>query len=161
MKTAKIFMCLAILTASYGTASAQISPYVSAQIDATARPCADLAGATAGLPDVQAKAVATAALGPCYDALKALDAFEKTNGSGMSSEELNYFYYVGGNVIWMTAASETMKNDGRVNQAICNQVKAAETAWSNVNVAAGTQVDIEMRTNDLRKMLVPVCTTRQ
>jgi len=93
--------------------------------------------------------------------LNALDAFEKANGAGMSTEELNYLYYVGGNVIWMTAASETMKNNGQLNQAICNQVLAAESAWSNVKVPTGSQVDIEMRTNTLRAMLLPTCQLAQ
>lgn len=157
MKTAKIFISLAMLTAIYGTASAQISPFVSAQVDAAAKPCADIAGASAGLPEAQAKAVAIAALEPCYEALQTLDAFEKSNGAGLTAEERNYFYYVGGNVIWMTAASETMKNDGFVTQAICNQVQSAEVVWGNVKVTPGSQVDIDMRTNALRGMLGPVC----
>jgi len=119
MNIAKILVSLSILAALPINAMAQIPPFVSAQVDAAARPCSDLEGASAGLPEAQAKAVATAALGPCYEALKTLDAFEKTNGAGMSAEELNYFYYVGGNVIWMTAASEVMKNNGQLNTAIC------------------------------------------
>lgn len=157
MKTVKILVTLTMMTAMPELAMAQISPFVSAQVDSAARPCADLARASAGLPEARAKAVATAALEPCYEALRKLDAFEKANRAGMTGEELNYFYYVGGNVIWMTAASETMKNNGRVNVSICEQVKAAEAAWTNVKVPSGTQIDIEMRTNDLRRMLLPVC----
>ena len=157
MKTAKKIFILSIFAALPITAMAQVSPFVSAQVDAAARPCSDLAGATAGLPDEQAKAVATAALGPCYDALKTLDAFEKENSTGMSADERNYLYFVGGNVIWLTAASETMKNNGQVNLAICGQVKAAEAAWANVSVPAGSQVDIRMQSSDLRRLLVPVC----
>jgi len=157
MKTAKIFVSLSILAAMPISAAAQISPFVSAQVEAASRPCSDLAGASAGLPDEQAKAVATAALGPCYDGLRALDAFEKANSAGMSAEELNYLYYVGGNVIWLTAASETMKNNGQLNASICTQVLAAESAWQKVKVPTGTQVDIEMRTNTLRAMLLPAC----
>lgn len=157
MKTAKLLVTFSMLILTSGVATAQVSPFVSAQVDAAARPCADIAGASAGLPEARAKAVATAALEPCYEALRKLDQFERTNGQGMTPDEKNYFYFVGGNVIWMTAASETMKNDGRVNQTICGQVRAAEAAWGNVNVPSGTEVDIEMRTNDLRRMLVPVC----
>ena len=158
MKHLLALITLSALAALHGPASAQISPFVEAQVDAAVQPCAELAGATAGLPEAQAKAVATAALGPCYDALKALDAFERNNGAGLTSEERNYFYFAGGNVIWMTAGSETMKNDGRLNVGICDQVKAAEAAWSNVNVPAGSSVDIDMRTNQLRRMLLPACT---
>lgn len=158
MKTAKIIVTLSMLAALPMTAAAQISPFVSAQVDAAARPCSDMAGASAGLPEARAKAVATAALEPCYEALKKLDTFEKVNGAGMTADERNYFYYVGGNVIWMTAGSETMKNNGQLNAAICNQVIAAETAWRNVKVPSGTQIDIEMRTSDLRRMLLPACT---
>jgi hypothetical protein len=86
-----------------------------------------------------------------------LDAFEKANGAGMSPDELNYFYFTGGNVIFITAASETMKNNGRLNGAICQQVLAAESAWGNVKVPLGGDVDIQMRTNRLRAMLLPSC----
>ena len=157
MKTAKIFVSLAMVMASYGAVSAQISPYVGAQVEAAAKPCLDLAGAGAGLPDAQAKAVATASLGPCYDALKALDAFEKTNGPSLGPDEINYLYYLGGNVIWITAASEVIKNNGQLNADICVKVGAAERTWSNVKVPLGTQVDIEMRTNTIRAMLLPSC----
>lgn len=157
MKLFKALISLSVLGALHGVASAQISPFVTAQVEAAARPCGDLAGATAGLPEAQARAVAIAALTPCYEALKALDVFEQANGRGLTPEELNYFYYVGGNVIWMTAASETMKNNGQLNAAICEQVKAAEGAWSNVSVSSGTEIDIEMRTNELRRMLSPAC----
>lgn len=157
MKIAKLLVTLSMLAALPITAAAQISPFVSAQVDAAARPCSDLAGASAGLPEARAKAIAIAALEPCYEALKTLDAFERANGAGLTSEELNYFYYVGGNIIWITAASETMRNDGRLNAAICQQVIAAETSWGNVKVPAGTQIDIEMRTSDIRRMLLPAC----
>jgi len=157
MKTAKIVATLSLLTALPFTAVAQVSPFVSAQVDAAAKPCSDLAGASAGLPEAQAKAVATAALGPCYEALKSLDSFEQANGAGMSADELNYFYYVGGNVIWMTAASEVIKNNGQLNEAICGQVNAAESAWGNVEVPLGSQIDIKMRTDTLRAMLLPSC----
>lgn len=161
IKTAKIFATLSILTALPMVAAAQVSPFVSAQVDAAARPCLDLASASAGLPEAQARAVATAALGPCYEALQALDAFEKANGPGMSAEELNYFYYTGGNVIFITAASEAMKNNGQLNSAICGQVIAGEAAWGNVKVPLGTEVDIAMRTNTLRAMLLPACQQMQ
>ncbi|MEP3892101.1 MAG: hypothetical protein ABJN69_16710 [Hellea sp.] len=161
MKHLKALVTISVLAALHGTVSAQVSPFVAAQVDAAVRPCADLAGATAGLPEAQAKAVAIAALTPCYEALQSLDAFERNNGSGMTPEERNYFYFAGGNVIWMTAASETMKNDGRLNAPICEQVRAAEAAWSNVDVPAGTSVDIDMRTNDLRRMLLPACTQQR
>jgi len=161
MKTAKLFISLATLSASYGFASAQISPFVAAQVDAAAKPCTDVAQATAGLPEEQARAVATAALAPCYEALKTLDAFEKANVQGMTPEERSYFYYIGGNLIWITAGSETLKNGGYVNPAICTQVRAGEAAWANVNVSSGTQVDIEMRTNALRTMLLPACQKSQ
>ena len=158
MKYLKALLTLSVLAAIHGPVSAQVSPFVEAQVDAAVQPCAELAGASAGLPEAQAKAVATAALGPCYDALKALDAFERNNGTGLTPEERNYFYFAGGNVIWMTAASETMKNDGRLNAGICDQVKAAEAAWSNVSVPLGSIIDNEMRTNALRRMLLPACT---
>ena len=161
MKTTKALVTLSVLAALPFTGAAQVSPFVNAQVDAAARPCLDLAGASAGLPEAQAKAVATAALGPCYEALKTLDAFEKANGAGMSTEELNYFYFVGGNVIFITAASEVMKNNGQLNAAICNQVVAAESAWGNVKVPLGSQVDIQMRTNTLRAMLLPSCQQAQ
>ena len=161
MKTAKIFLNLAMVMGAYGPVSAQISPFVSAQVDTAAKPCLDLAGASAGLPDAQAKAVATASLGPCNDALRALDAFEKTNGPGLSPEEINYFYYIGGNVIWISAAAEVIKNNGQLNADICTQVASAESAWGNVNVPLGTQVDIQMRTNTIRAMLLPPCQQAQ
>jgi len=158
MKTAKLCVTLSMLLALPAMASAQISPYVSAQVDAAARPCSDLAGASAGLPEARARAIAMAALGPCYEALKTLDMFEKVNGAGMTPDERNYFYYVGGNVIWITAASEVMKNNGRLSVGICEQVKAAEASWGNVRVPENSEIDIEMQTNDLRRMLLPACT---
>ena len=157
MKTLKTLVALSMLAAFHSTATAQISPFVSAQVDAAARPCGDLASASAGLPEAQAKAVAIAALGPCYEALQTLDAFEKQNTNGLTAEERNYLYYIGGNVIWMTAASETMKNDGLLTPAICEQVKSAEAAWGNVTVPQGSQIHNEMLTNDLRRMLLPAC----
>lgn len=157
MKTVKILVTFLVLAALPVVVNAQISSFVSTQIDTAARPCEDLAGASAGLPEEGAKAVAIAALKPCYEALKTLDAFEKANGADMTRDELNYFYYIGGNVIWMTAASETMKNNGHLNAAICEQVKAAEVAWKNVEVPSGTQIDIDMRTNELRRMMLPEC----
>lgn len=157
MKHLKALITISVLAAFQSPASAQVSPFVTAQVDAAVTPCAEMAGATAGLPEAQAKAVAIAALGPCYDALKALDTFERNNGLGMTPEERNYFYYSGGNVIWMTAGSETMKNDGRLNATICQQVRAAEGAWSNVNVPSGSTVANDMRTNELRRMLSPAC----
>lgn len=161
MKPTKAFIMIAILTALPFTAMGQISSVIAEQVDAASRLCLDLAGASSGLPEAQAKAVATAALGPCYEALNALDAFEKANGANMSTEELNYFYYAGGNVIWITAASEVMKNNGQLNTAICGKVIAAETAWGNVRVPLGTKIDIEMRTNTLRAMLLPACQQAQ
>ena len=86
MKTVKAIITISMLAAFSGTATAQISPFVSAQVDSAAKPCADIAGATAGLPEAQAKSVATAALGPCYEALKALHNFEATNISGLTGE---------------------------------------------------------------------------
>ena len=157
MKTAKIMAALSVLAAFNGTANAQVSPFVSAQIDAAVKPCSDVAGATAGLPDAQAKTIATAALPVCYNALNTLDEFERTNGAGLSAEERNYFYFVGGMTIWMTAASETIRNDGRVSLAICNQVKSAETAWGNIDAPFNSQLVVDMQNNDIRKMLVPVC----
>ena len=161
MKISNVLVTLSVLAALPFTAAAQVSPFVSAQVDDAARPCLDLAGASAGLPEAQAKAVATAALGPCYDALRALDAFEKANSGGLSAEELNYLYYVGGNVIFITAGSEVMKNNGQLNAAICNQVIAAESAWGNVKVPLGSQIDVQMRTNTLRAMLLPSCQRAQ
>jgi len=157
MKTAQLLLTVSVLASMPSLAMAQVSPFVSAQVDAAVKPCADLASVTAGLTEETAKTVATAALGPCYEALKTLNAFEETNGVGMSPDERNYFYYNGGTVIWMTAASEAIKNDGRLNANICQQVKAAEAAWGNVNVPMGTQIDIDMRTNELRRMMLPAC----
>jgi len=161
MKTVKAITALSLFTALSGVATAQISPFIATQVDAAAKPCSDLAGATAGLPDDSAKAVAIAALVPCYEALQTLDAFEKSNGAGMTAEERNYFYYVGGSVIWMTAAAEAMKNNGLVNEAICLQASAAESAWGNVDVPEGTQIDIEMRTDSVRALMISACAQLQ
>jgi len=158
MKTAKICVTLSFLAVLPFTAMAQQAPsVVNTQVNAAAQPCLDLAGASAGLPEAQAKAVGIAALGPCYEALTTLDAFEKENRANMSIPELNYLYYVGGRVIWITAASEVMKNNGQLNTNICTQVAAAESAWGNVNVRLGSTVDIAMRTDTLRAMLLPSC----
>ena len=161
MKTAKIFAISAVAMSLPVTALAQMSPFVSAQVDAAAKPCADVAGAAAGQSEESAKSIATAALQPCYAALKSLDAFEKANSAGMTDEELNYFYFVGGSVIWMTAAAETMKNDGELNSAICQQALSAEQAWGNVRVQTGTKVHNEMLTNPIRRMLLPACAQSQ
>jgi hypothetical protein len=157
MKTTKILLSYAVVMALPVVATAQISSFVTAQVDAAAKPCGDVAGAAAGQSEESAKAIATAALQPCYAALKTLDTFEKENSAGMTPEERNYFYYVGGNVIWMTAASETMKNDGGVTPAVCQQVAAAEQAWGNVNIDQSSEVYQEMLNNPLRAMLLPVC----
>ena len=57
----------------------------------------------------------------------------------------------------MTAASEAIANDGQLNASICVQVKAAEAVWSNVRVPSGSEIDMDMKTNDLRRMMLPVC----
>lgn len=157
MKTAKIIAALSIITALPILAAAQVSPFVTAQVDAAAKPCSDLAGASAGLPEAQAKAVAIAAVETCSEAVKTLVEFEKINGSGLSLDESNHLYYVVGNLIWMTAGSEAIKNNGQVNRLICHQADAAERAWEKVEVPLGSDVDIEMRMNTLRAMLSPVC----
>lgn len=161
MKITKTLVTLSVLTALPFTAAAQVSPFVSAKVDDAARPCIELAGATAGLPDTQAKAVASAAIEPCINAVKALVVFQNANSSDMNADELSYLYYVAGNIIWMTAASETMKNNGQLNTMICRQVFAAERAWDKVEVPLGSQIDIEMRTNTLRAMLSPSCQQAQ
>ncbi|WP_154813605.1 hypothetical protein [Hellea balneolensis] len=139
------------------TTQAQISPNVGTQIQNVTKRCTDSASLVMGQDEVTAKALAEAALPKCYDALRALDQFEKTNGAALSADERNYFYYMGGNIIWLTAGSEVMKNNGNLTPQICQQVIAAESAWGNVRVAEGTDVDVSMRTHDLRRMLVPVC----
>lgn len=157
MKLVKLSLSLVLSAAFLGSAMAQVAVELSAEIDALAKPCADIAGAAAGLPDDQAKAVATAALPTCYEALSALDKFEKEKGSLLSSEESNYFYYVGGTVIWLTAGSEAMKNNGQMTASICSQVRSAETVWGNVKVQPGGSLDTEMRNNQLRSLMLPVC----
>lgn len=157
MKFAKISLSLILAAASFGIANAQVSSFVSSQIDATARSCSDLAGATAGLPQARAKALAIAALEPCYDALRNLDSFETSNGASLTLDERNYFYYVGGNIIWITAGLEALKNDGRLNENICLQARLASSSWSNVRVPAGSPVDIEMQNNQIRQMLISGC----
>lgn len=161
MKISNVLVTLSVLTALPFTAATQVSPFVSAQVDSAARPCTELAGASAGLPEAQAKAVASAAIDPCIAAVKALVVFQNANSSDMNADELNYFYYVAGNVIWITAASETVKNNGQLNTLICQQVAAAERAWDKVEVPLGSQIDIEMRTNTLRAMLSPSCQQAQ
>jgi len=161
MRLVKIIAACAIVLMPLSVASAQITPSLKTQVDAAAQPCGDVAGAAAGQSEAVAKSIAIAALQPCYTALKTLDTFEKENSAGMSGEERNYFYYVGGNVIWMTAASETMKNDGRVTPAICQQVLSAEQAWGNVNISRDTELYREMLNNSLRTMLLPACTQQQ
>ena len=157
MKFAKLALSIALTAASYGVAGAQVSPFVSSQVDATARSCSDMASATAGLPAARAKAIAIAALEPCYDALRNLDSFEATNGATLTPDERNYFYYVGGNIIWITAGLEAMKSDNQLTEAICVQVQAAEAAWGNVRVAEASPIMTEMRTSTLRRMLLPAC----
>ena len=154
-------MTYAIAIGFPAMAMAQVSPFVSAQVDAAAKPCADVAGAAAGQSDESAKAIATAALQPCYAALQALDTFEKENGEGLTAEERNYFYYIGGNVIWMTAAAETMKNDGVVTEAVCQQAVSAEQAWGNVRIDKSSQLYNDMLNNAIRGMLLPICTQAQ
>ena len=154
-------MTCAIAIGFPAMAMAQVSPFVSAQVDAAAKPCADVAGAAAGQSDESAKAIATAALQPCYAALQALDTFEKENGEGLTAEERNYFYYIGGNVIWMTAAAETMKNDGVVTEAVCQQAVSAEQAWGNVRIDKSSQLYNDMLNNAIRGMLLPICTQTQ
>ena len=155
--TAKLLTALSMLTLFAAPATAQVSPFVSAQVDAAAKPCIDINSAMTGLQGAQAKAIANAALNPCYEALITLDNFEKTNGAGLTPDEANYFYYVGGNLIWMTATAETIKNNGQLNPSICFQVKAAETAWGNVAVPTGSAVDLDMRNSQLRSLLLPAC----
>lgn len=139
------------------SSQAQISPTVGIQIQNAMKPCTDSASLVMGQNDITAKALAEAALPKCYNTLRALDQFEKTNGAALSAEERNYFYYMGGNIIWLTAGSEVMKNNGNLSPQICQQVIAAESAWGNVQVVSGSDVDINMRTHDLRRMLTPAC----
>lgn len=157
MKFAKISLSLILAASSFGTANAQLSPTISAEIDALAKPCSDIAGATAGLPEDQAKTLAITALPSCYAALKGLDAIEREKLSTMSNDDRNYLYYVGGSVIWMTAASESMKNNGMLSNSICQLVKSAETTWGNVIIQPGSEVHNAMLTNQLRNMMLPAC----
>lgn len=157
MKLVKLSLSLVLSAAFFGPAMAQVRVEMTSEIDALAKPCADIAGAASGLPDDQAKAIATAALPTCYEALNALDRFEKEKGPLLSSDESNYFYYVGGTVIWLTAGSEAIKNNGQMTASICNQVKLAETVWGSVKVQPGGSLDTEMRNNQLRSLMLPVC----
>lgn len=157
MKTAKIITALSVIAAFNGVATAQSSNHFNAQMDAVAKPCGDVTGATSGLPEAQAKAVATAALPVCYNALKTLEEYDRNNGHTLSAEARNYFNYIGGKVILMTAASETLRNNGQVNHAICGQVNAAESIWATINAPFNSQLVVDMQNNQLRKMLAPVC----
>lgn len=157
MKFAKISLSLILAASSFGTANSQLSPTISAEIDALAKPCSDIAGAAAGLPEEQAKSIAIAALPSCYQALSGLDKIEREKLATMSNDDRNYLYYVGGSVIWMTAASESMKNNGMLSNSICQLVKSAETIWGNVIVQPGSEVHNAMLTNQLRNMMLPAC----
>jgi len=159
MMTMKYIRSIALLSvfALPLSAQAQISPFVGSQIETATKSCTSRTALVSGQNEATAKSLAISALPSCYDALRALDQFEKSNSQGMTADERNYFYFMGGNIIWLTAGSEVMKNDGNLTAQICQQVMAAESAWSNVRVASGTDVDISMRTHDLRRMLVPAC----
>jgi hypothetical protein len=138
-------------------ATAQISPFVTAQAEAAVTPCSNAAGKISGLPDADAKTMAQVALPLCYEALNKLDTFEIQNLAGLTVIERSYLYYMGGNTIWLTAGAETLRNNGIITSKICTQVNAAQKAWSNVRVNPDSEIDVLMRTNDLKNILVPAC----
>ena len=138
-------------------ASGQISPFVEAQVQATVSPCADGMAKVNGLSDEDAKPVAVAALPVCYDALRKLDEIEKLNLPGMNPDERNHFYYEGGNIIWLTAGGEVMRNDGNVNRNICQLAQIAENTWMNVKMDPSEPLIQQMLQSPLRNMIIPAC----
>ena len=152
-----ISLSSALLFGFSAAATAQLSPFVEAQIQAAVSPCSDeVAKVNGAAEEVDQAAVATA-LPLCYAALTKLDAFEKENAEGLTPIELSYFYYMGGNTIWLTAGAETLRNKGIVTAGVCTQVNAAEAAWGNVRAAADSEIDVQMKANQLRQILLPVC----
>jgi len=89
----------ALTLAMTATTTAQVSPFVEAQVQAAIEPCNTQMAKVTGMPDTEAKPIVVAALPDCYAALRKLDTFEKTNLAGMSANEINYFYYAGGNTM--------------------------------------------------------------
>jgi hypothetical protein len=139
------------------SAAAQLSPFVEAQIQAAVTPCSDEIAKVNGATEEVGTAAVVTALPLCYAALAKLDDFEKENAEGLTPIELSYFYYMGGNTIWLTAGAEAFRNKGIITIGICTQVNAAETAWGNVRVEPDSEIDIQMKTNQLRQILLPVC----
>ena len=82
-------------------AQAQVSPFVGAQIEAATKSCTQKTALLSGQNAATAKSLAIAALPDCYNALRSLDQFEKSNGQGLTADERNYFYYMGGNIVWL------------------------------------------------------------
>lgn len=132
------------------------SPYVEAQIDAAVAPCLSNSSILSETNKTILLQNAVALLDPCYNSLIALDKFEKAN-LNITPSERNYMFFKGGYVIWITAAAEVIRNNSNVNAQICNQVKIADTLWSNVSVPSGHRVEQEINNYALRPMLVPIC----
>ncbi len=152
-----ISLSAGVLFGFSAAATAQLSPFVEAQIQAAVLPCSDEIAKVNGATEEMGMAAVATALPLCYAALAKLDAFEKENAEGLTPIELSYFYYMGGNTIWLTAGAETLRNKGIVTAGICTQVNAAEIAWGNVRIEADSEIDVQMKTNQLRQILLPVC----
>jgi len=157
MRILSLGLIAALIIGASAPVSAQVSTFVEVQMQAAVLPCSDQMAQLTGLSDEEGQPVAEAALPACYVALQKLDAFEKANQAGLNKQEQAYLYYMTGKTIWMTAGAEAVKNNTKVTHNICMQVLAAETAWVNVKAEPGSPYDQDMRANEIRNILLPIC----